>query len=432
MEIFQEHKVGENSLLIDICFSSKPELNAELSELHGLVHAANWQAVQTISAKRAQPDPKYFCGKGKLEEIKQIIEDKEIDLVVFNHSITPSQERNIEKALNCKVIDRTRLILEIFSQRAQTHEGKLQVELAQLNYAATRLVRGWTHLERQKGGIGVRGGPGETQLELDRRLLRQRIAQIEKRLEKVKKQRGLSRASRQKNEIPTIAFVGYTNAGKSTLFNKLSGADVLAKDQLFATLDPTLRKIDVPKLGEVVLSDTVGFIRNLPHDLVEAFCATLEEAIEADLLVHVIDYADEHYQAYIEQVKLVLAQIKADSKPILNVYNKIDRLDNLTPHIVYHKNKPADVYLSAQTGEGVNYLYEAIAKHFNQEWLKGVLTLEPEYGKIRSQLYQLGVVEKELINEEGDYQLILHIAKSDFDEICRHNKLELSAKFRHH
>ncbi len=432
MEIFQEHKVGENSLLIDICFSSKPELNAELSELHGLVHAANWQAVQTISAKRAQPDPKYFCGKGKLEEIKQIIEGKEIDLVVFNHSITPSQERNIEKALNCKVIDRTRLILEIFSQRAQTHEGKLQVELAQLNYAATRLVRGWTHLERQKGGIGVRGGPGETQLELDRRLLRQRIAQIEKRLEKVKKQRGLSRASRQKNEIPTIAFVGYTNAGKSTLFNKLSGADVLAKDQLFATLDPTLRKIDVPKLGEVVLSDTVGFIRNLPHDLVEAFCATLEEAIEADLLVHVIDYADEHYQAYIEQVKLVLAQIKADSKPILNVYNKIDRLDNLTPHIVYHKNKPADVYLSAQTGEGVNYLYEAIAKHFNQEWLKGVLTLEPEYGKIRSQLYQLGVVEKELINEEGDYQLILHIAKSDFDEICRHNKLELSAKFRHH
>ncbi len=207
---------------------------------------------------------------------------------------------------------------------------------------------------------------------------------------------------------------------------------MLAKDQLFATLDPTLGKIDVPKLGEVVLSDTVGFIRNLPHDLVEAFCATLEEAIEADLLVHVIDYADEHYQAYIEQVKLVLAQIKADSKPILNVYNKIDRLDNLTPHIVYHKNKPADVYLSAQTGEGVNYLYEAIAKHFNQEWLKGVLTLEPEYGKIRSQLYQLGVVEKELINEEGDYQLILHIAKSDFDEICRHNKLELSAKFRHH
>jgi GTP-binding protein HflX len=432
LEIFQEHKVGENCLLIDICFSSKPELNAELSELHGLVHAANWQAVQTISAKRAQPDPKYFCGKGKLEEIKQIIEDKEIDLVVFNHSITPSQERNIEKALNCKVIDRTRLILEIFSQRAQTHEGKLQVELAQLNYAATRLVRGWKHLERQKGGIGVRGGPGETQLELDRRLLRQRIAQIEKRLEKVKKQRGLSRASRQKNEIPTIACVGYTNAGKSTLFNKLSGADVLAKDQLFATLDPTLRKIDVPKLGEVVLSDTVGFIRNLPHDLVEAFCATLEEAIEADLLVHVIDYADEHYQAYIEQVKLVLAQIKADSKPILNVYNKIDRLDNLTPHIVYHKNKPADVYLSAQTGEGVNYLYEAIAKHFNQEWLKGVLTLEPEYGKIRSQLYQLGVVEKELINEEGEYQLILHIAKSDFDEICRHNKLELSAKFRHH
>ncbi|WHN66422.1 ribosome rescue GTPase HflX [Cysteiniphilum sp. QT6929] len=432
MEIFQEHEVGENCLLIDIDFSSKSELNAELSELNGLVHAANWQIVQTITARRSQPDPKYFCGKGKLEEIKAMIEEHEIDLVVFNHSITPSQERNIEKALNCKVIDRTRLILEIFSQRAQTHEGKLQVELAQLNYAATRLVRGWTHLERQKGGIGVRGGPGETQLELDRRLLRQRIAQIEKRLEKVKKQRGLSRASRQKNDVPTIAFVGYTNAGKSTLFNQLSGASVLAKDQLFATLDPTLRKIDVPKLGEVVLSDTVGFIRNLPHDLVEAFCATLEEAIEADLLVHVIDYADEHHRAYIEQVKLVLQQIEADDKPILNVYNKIDRLDNLAPHIVYHEDRPADVYLSAQTGNGVEYLYEAIARHFNQEWLKGVLTLMPNEGKVRAAFYQLGVVEKEQIMDTGEYQLTIHIAKNDFDAICRNNKLELIAKFSHH
>lgn len=432
MEIFQDYKVGENCLLIDIKFSSKPELNAELTELYGLVHAASLYVVQTISAKRGQPDSKYFCGKGKLDEIKVIVEDKEINLIVFNHSITPSQERNIEKALKCKVIDRTRLILEIFSQRARTYEGKLQVELAQLNYAATRLVRGWTHLERQKGGIGVRGGPGETQLELDRRLLRQRISQIEKRLEKVKKQRKLSRLSRQKNEVPTIAFVGYTNAGKSTLFNTLSGASVLVKDQLFATLDRTLRKINVPKLGEVVLSDTVGFIRNLPHDLVEAFCSTLEETIEADLLIHVIDYSDECHLEYINQVKLVLEKIKADDKPIFNVYNKIDRLDNFAPNIIYHEDNSVDVYLSSKTGAGVNYLYDVISKQFNEEWLKGVLTLMPKEAKIRSQFYQLGVVEKELISDIGEYQLTLHISKSDFDSICSHNKLELIAKLSHH
>ncbi|WP_116963691.1 ribosome rescue GTPase HflX [Fastidiosibacter lacustris] len=432
MEIFHDYEVGENCLLIDINFSSKPELNAELSELNGLVHAANWQISATVCAKRSLPDPKYFCGSGKLDEIKKIIDNNQIDLVVFNHAITPSQERNIEKALNCKVIDRTRLILEIFSQRAQTHEGKLQVELAQLNYVATRLVRGWTHLERQKGGIGMRGGPGETQLELDRRMLRQKIAQIEKRLEKVKKQRALSRTARQKNAVPTIAFVGYTNAGKSTLFNKLSGAQVLAKDQLFATLDPTLRKVIIPKLGEVVLSDTVGFIRNLPHNLVEAFHATLEEAIEADLLVHVIDYADEHHRAYIEQVHLVLEQIHAADKPIIQVYNKIDRLEDVKAHIIYHKDKPADVYLSAQTGQGIQFLYEAVAKYFNQQWLKGVLVLSTKHAKVRAELYQLGAVEKETISDSGEYQLALHIAKSDFDEICAHNKLELIAKFSHH
>ena len=429
MEIFQEHKVGENSLLIDINFTSKPELNAEVSELKGLVNAANWEIIDVLLLNRSFPNPKYFCGRGKLDEITTLIKEKQIDLVVFNHAITPSQERNIETVLGCKVIDRTRLILEIFSQRAQTHEGKLQVELAQLNYSATRLVRGWTHLERQKGGIGVRGGPGETQLELDRRMLRQRITQIEKRLDKVRKQRSLSRSSRQKNNVPTIAFVGYTNAGKSTLFNTISGAKVFAKDQLFATLDPTLRRVDIPKLGEVVLSDTVGFIRNLPHDLVEAFCATLEEAIEADLLIHVIDYADEHHLSYIEQVNLVLQQIIAADKPILNVYNKVDQLAHVEAHIAYQTQRPSDVYLSAQTGEGVEYLYESIAKYFNNQWLKGVLALAPCYAKLRAQLYQLGVVEKETISEEGSFQLAINIAKNDFDAISQANKLELMANF---
>ncbi|MBK2125519.1 ribosome rescue GTPase HflX [Fangia hongkongensis] len=432
MEIFQQYKVGESCLLVDINFSSNPELNAELSELQGLVHAANWQVKEVVSLNRKYPDPKYFCGRGKLDEISEKLKEGGIDLIVFNHSITPSQERNIETLLSCKVIDRTRLILEIFSQRAKTHEGKLQVELAQLNYAATRLVRGWTHLERQKGGIGVRGGPGETQLELDRRLLRQRISQIEKRLDKVRKQRGLSRASRKKNKVPTIAFVGYTNAGKSTLFNHISGADVLAKDQLFATLDPTLRQIHIPKLGQVVLSDTVGFIRNLPHDLVEAFCATLEEAIEADLLVHVVDYADSEYISYIEQVNSVLTQINAHEKPVLIVYNKIDRLESVHPDIHYHEDKPADVYLSAKEGIGIDYLFEAIARHFNQNWLKGVLTLEPQKAKVRAQLYALGVVEKEKIADDGNYQLAITIAKSDFDAISHMNKLELMANFSQH
>ena len=432
MEIFQSYQVGEHCLLVDIHFSVASELNAQLSELCGLVKSAGWNIAETLRIKRPSPDPKYFSGRGKVEEIGLIAKEKGVDLIVFNHSITPSQERNLEKILPCKIIDRTRLILEIFSQRAHSHEGKLQVELAKLNYAATRLVRGWTHLERQKGGIGVRGGPGETQLELDRRMLRQRIAMIEKRLDKVKKQRSLSRASRQKNRVPTIALVGYTNAGKSTLFNRISGAEVFAEDQLFATLDPTLRQVDIAKLGRVVFADTVGFIRNLPHDLVEAFCATLEEAIEADLLIHVIDYADEEYLTYIEQVKEVLVKIQAQDRPILSVYNKIDVRKNSTPSVRYYEDQPADVYLSAATGNGIAFLHQAIAKYFNQKWIKGMLTLKPELAKVRSQFYALGAVEKEDIAENGDYQLVIQIAQKDFDAISDVNKLELAANFRHY
>ncbi|MFZ9036148.1 MAG: ribosome rescue GTPase HflX [Francisellaceae bacterium] len=429
MEIFQQYELGERCLLVNLHFSKAQELNAELDELYGLIAAVDWQAVTVIEGKRNIPDAKFFCGSGKLDEIKTTIADNEIDLVVFNHPISPSQERNLEKTLELKVIDRTRLILEIFSARAKTHEGKLQVELAQLNYAATRLVKGWSHLERQKGGIGVRGGPGETQLELDRRMLRTRIAQIEKKLDRVKKQRQLSRLSRQKRNIPTVAFVGYTNAGKSTLFNHISRADVLAKDQLFATLDPTLRRVTIPRVGEVIFSDTVGFIRNLPHDLVQAFHATLEEAIQADVLIHVIDYADEQYHAYIEQVNKVLIEIGAGDKPVIAVYNKIDRLDAIDAHVVYHQDRPADVYLSALKGAGIRLMYEALAQFFNHSWLKGVLNLPPQYAAIRAELYALGVVDREQIADDGGYLLSLNIAENDLNDLSRQNRLELMAFF---
>ena len=421
-----------NCLLINIYFPSTPALNAELDELCGLVSSINWQVKATLSFRRNFPNAKYFCGQGKLEEIQNIISSQSIDAVVFNHAITPSQERNLSQILACPVIDRTRLILEIFSQRAHTHEGKLQVELANLNYAATRLIKGWSHLERQKGGIGVRGGPGETQLELDRRMLRQRITQIEKRLQKVKQQRRLSLRARRNDNVPTVAIVGYTNAGKSTLFNCVTAAKVLAKDQLFATLDPTLRQVFIPKLGKAVLADTVGFIRHLPHDLVDAFCATLEEVVEADLLIHVIDRSDEDYLLYISQVNAVLKQINADNKPIILAYNKIDQIAGFQANILYHQSQPATVYLSAKTGDGVNYLYQAIAQYFNHEWLKGVLHLSAKQGKVRAALYGLGAVEKEKIAEDGSYQLALHIAKNNFNQISNMNKLELMANFSHH
>jgi GTP-binding protein HflX len=352
------------------------------------------------------------------------------DLVVFNHPLSPSQERNIEKYLECKVVDRTRLILEIFSLRAKTHEGKLQVELAQLNYQSTRLVKGWTHLERQKGGIGVRGGPGETQLEIDRRLIRQRIKQITAKLVKVKHHRDLSRSSRKKSNVLTISFVGYTNAGKSTLFNKISNADVFVKDQLFATLDPTLRKVSVPKLGDVIFSDTVGFIRNLPHDLIEAFHATLEEAIESDLLIHVIDFADEDHRSYIEQVNKVLTEIGAADKPMICVYNKIDKLEHVNTEVIYFSdvedNVISRVYLSAQSGYGIDNFYSALANYFNKSWVAGILELAPEYSKIRSELYTLGAVDSEKISEDGKYLLNIKISESDFNSFSRKYDLDLN------
>ena len=287
-------------------------------------------------------------------------------LLFFNHALSPSQERNLEKVFQCRVIDRTGLILDIFAQRARTHEGKLQVELAQLKHISTRLIRGWTHLERQKGGIGLRG-PGETQLETDRRLLRGRIKAILKRLEKVAKQREQGRRSRKRAEIPTVSLVGYTNAGKSTLFNTITQSDVYAADQLFATLDPTLRKLDLQDVGPAILADTVGFIRHLPHDLVAAFKATLQETKEADLLLHIVDYADENYRENTDQVNTVLEEIEADHIPQLIVCNKIDRMEGMTPRIDRDQSgKPIRVWISAQQGLGIDLLADALIERLSK------------------------------------------------------------------
>jgi GTP-binding protein HflX len=314
--------------------------------------------------------------------------------------------------------------------RAQTHEGALQVELARLNYASTRLVKSWTHLERQKGGIGVRGGPGETQLELDRRMVRDRISLIESRLDKVSKQRTLGRNSRKKSNIPTVAVVGYTNAGKSTLFNQLTGADVLVKDQLFATLDPTLRKVYIPRLGDVVFSDTVGFIRNLPHSLVEAFCSTLEEAVEADLLLHVVDVSDENYIDYMEQVNIVLSQIGADNKPIINVFNKIDLVEGLSAASKkVSVNSSNDIYLSVKENDGISLLKEEVANFFHGVWVEGELHLLVSQGKIRAELYELEVVTSEEILEDGSFLLEVTMSQTDLDRICMDNTLDIDVVF---
>lgn len=333
--------------------------------------------------------------------------------------MSPSQQRNLEATLKCRVIDRTGLILDIFAQRARTHEGKLQVELAQLEYMSTRLVRGWTHLERQKGGIGLRG-PGETQLETDRRLLRARIKSIHKRLEKVHKQRDQNRRARARAEIPSLSLVGYTNAGKSTLFNALTTSEVYAADQLFATLDPTLRRLELEDVGPAVLADTVGFIRHLPHKLVEAFQATLQEAAEADLLVHVIDAADPENDRNTEQVNHVLSEIDAGDVPRLLVMNKIDRLD-MAPRIERDGfGRPLAVWLSARDGKGLDLLMQAFAELLSDNVISMQLTLGPAKSRLRAGLHELDAVKDEQYDEQGNALLDIRLEKRDFLQLLSH------------
>lgn len=410
-------KGGERALLVHINFPESSDQD-DLAEFIELVRSADVNDVDIVVGSRHTPSPKTFVGKGKLEEIAELVQQHEIEVVLFNHALSPSQERNLERELKCRVLDRTGLILDIFAQRAHSFEGKLQVELAQLKHLSTRLVRGWTHLERQKGGIGLRG-PGETQLETDRRLLGKRIKYLNQRLEKVAKQRQQSRQARNRAEIPTLSLVGYTNAGKSTLFNALTHADAYAADQLFATLDPTLRKLQINDQLSVILADTVGFIRHLPHDLVAAFRATLQETREADLILHVVDCVDENRQQKIDAVNLVLNEVGAEKTPQLLVFNKIDLAD-YAPRIDRNEDgKATRLWLSAKTGAGFDDLREVIAEMFAEKTRTCEITLTNDEGQLRSRLYALKLVEKESFNEDGSILIRVHISDAQIKKLCR-------------
>lgn len=401
---------GERVLLVHVDFL-QPDTNDDLQEFITLANSAQVDPVTLITSKRKAPDAKYFLGSGKVEEIATAIETYDVECVIFNHSLSPSQQRNLETKFKVRVLDRTQLILDIFAQRARTYEGKLQVELAQLQHLATRLVRGWTHLERQKGGIGLRG-PGETQLETDRRLLRERIKHLNKRLLKVRRQRAQGRQRRKRRPVPVVALVGYTNAGKSTLFNHLTEADVYAADQLFATLDPTLRRLAIDELGEVVLVDTVGFIRHLPHDLIDAFRATLEETQEADLLLHVIDASDPNYIETIDAVDEVLREIGADSVPQIKVYNKIDRLEDVKPQ----KFENA-VWVSAVKEQGFDLLKQGIKEYLNTQYIETTIQLRPVQARLRAKLHALKAVLDEYYDEQGFWQLHIRLPQLEWQRI---------------
>ena len=405
--------------------SAYPQSEAEsaCNEFVELASSAGLQVAALVKGSRKKPDPRFFIGRGKIEEIKLLLKEQEVDVVLFGQRLSPSQERNLERELEVRVLDRSSLILDIFAQRARSFEGKLQVELAQLTHLSTRLVRGWTHLERQKGGIGLRG-PGETQLETDRRLLGDRVKTLRQRLVKVRRQRTQGRSQRSKSGTPTIALVGYTNAGKSTLFNRLTEAKVYAADQLFATLDPTMRRLALPGCHAAVLADTVGFINDLPHELVAAFLSTLTETREADLLLHVIDACDELRDNRREQVDAILQEIGASDVPQLLVFNKVDQTE-FDAHVEYNEeNLPCAVWVSAMTGEGVDELLTAIAQLVSGNRSVGWLTLLPEHGRLRAQLYEAGAVTEEDSQENGELALHIDIDAIDFTRLMREHGLE--------
>ncbi|MFT5594904.1 MAG: GTP-binding protein HflX [Oceanicoccus sp.] len=409
---FDRPDSGEGAVLVHIDFPEGAE-KEDPREFEELVDSAGLTALALITGTRSAPDRRTYIGKGKLEELREAVEFCEAELVLFNHALSPSQQRNLENALECRVVDRTGLILDIFAQRARTHEGKLQVELAQLQYQATRLVHGWSHLDRQQGGYGMRG-TGETQSEADRRLLREREKLIKGRLKKVQSQRDQSRRARKRSSIPSVSLVGYTNAGKSTLFNALTNAEVYAADQLFATLDPTLRRLPVQGLGEIVLVDTVGFIRHLPHKLVEAFKATLQETREADLLLHVIDCADDDRALNMEQVEIVLDEIEALDRPTLQVFNKADLLPGQASRIDRDESgMPWRVWLSAKTGDGLELINQVIGELLTSNLFEQSIELSPKDGQLRALLYDHGAVLNETVDENGQFVLDVRIEKED-------------------
>ena len=409
--MFDRKKIGERATLVYFASTSDTG-NREDNEFMELSIASGANLVGEINARFRYPNAKYLIGKGKIEELQASLIENKSDLIIFNTTLSPSQEKNLEKKLSCRVIDRTGLILDIFAQRARSFEGKLQVELAQLRHISTRLIRGWTHLERQKGGIGLRG-PGETQLETDRRLINKRIKQLKARLDRVDKRRKMNRKNRSRAGIPTVAIVGYTNAGKSTLFNQLTGSSEFVKDQLFATLDPVMRRLDIKNAGPIILSDTVGFIRDLPHDLVAAFKATLQEAKEADLILHTIDASDPDRLERIGQVNRILGQLDAGNVPQIRVYNKIDKNEVADIFEASNNEHERSVWLSAKTGQGIEKLNSILANFLKKNVILGEIKLNNNQGRQRAKLFQMGAVKTENIQEDGSWTLMLEIKKED-------------------
>jgi len=402
---------AEPAVLVHIHFNRQRD-EESLAEMHLLARSAGALPVAQVTGSRRSPDPALFVGKGKAEEIRQILKDSGAELVLINHIISPVQERNLERALKCRVIDRTGLILDIFATRAKSHEGKLQVELAQLRHLSTRLIRGWTHLERQKGGIGLRG-PGETQLETDRRLLGQRIKSLRARLEKVRKRRSQRRKARKKVPVATVSLVGYTNAGKSSIFNYLTGAGVYQADQLFATLDPTMRRLDLPNAGQIILADTVGFISHLPHSLVEAFHSTLEEVSDADLLLHVVDRSSGRRSENIEQVNEVLKEIDASDIPVITVFNKVDLVDRDAGLERNGDGIITKVWVSASSGEGMEYLQQAVDEHFSRLRFRQTITVPVAEGGLRAKIFQRFSVLHQSMHENGDWEMEIEGSQAD-------------------
>jgi GTPase len=414
--LFERPRGGERALLVGVGIG-QPVDPHDTAEFEALARSAGALPVALITASRPRPDPKYFVGTGKAEEIRDRASESQAEVILVDQTLSPSQERNLEKLTSCRVLDRNGLILDIFSQRARSFEGKLQVELAQLSHLSTRLVRGWTHLERQKGGIGLRG-PGETQLETDRRLIAKRIRTLRGRLEKLARQRDTGRHVRREVPVPTVALVGYTNAGKSTLFNRLTGSDAYVADQLFATLDPTVRRIKLAGVGEVVLADTVGFVRSLPHELIAAFRSTLQEAREADLLLHVVDASDPQRDERIVQVREVLAGIGAGEICELKVFNKIDLVGAEGPHIATGPDGvPAQAWVSAQSGAGLTELREAIAHAVRPNQVRHTLHLEMMAAAMRSDLYRREAVRAERQCDDGSWELDVELDPSEMAKI---------------
>jgi len=419
--LFERPRSGERAILVHAAVGGAPD-TAEREEFVELATSAGAAVVDQLVSARKSPDPRFFIGKGKVEELSESVRNNQAELIISSAPLSPSQERNLEKSLNCRVLDRNGLILDIFAQRARTFEGKLQVELAQLRHLSTRLIRGWTHLERQKGGIGLRG-PGETQLETDRRLIGKRIRQLRGRLDQVDSRRAMNRQNRVRAEIPTVALVGYTNAGKSTLFNALTDAGVYVEDKLFATLDPTMRKMALPDGGHVILVDTVGFVRDLPHELIAAFRSTLQETKEADLILHLIDASDGDRWQRVRQVNAVLKELDADQVPQIRVYNKIDKLNRRPRLMNNRKGERQAVWLSAVTGEGISLLPEAIGDRLRRKKINGTIRLKPSQGRLRAVLFELGAVQQESALEDGGWLLELNLGEREFLRLLKRENL---------